>query len=187
VIAFNLGAYRTENTPTVGRVVFYAVGVVSKESRRLVLLRTSCYVLSCFARSNNERSLFTPLRCHWNNIPCCNCGTNPRRCVELQKHYTSWSVVSNHSRSRFYFCMWVRNSLVSLAARLRAGRPRNRGSIPGSGERFSLLQHQTHPAPYILGTGGQECGADHPPPSSAEVKNGGAVPRLPHTPSLCGA
>jgi hypothetical protein len=32
----------------------------------------------------------------------------------------------------------------------------------------------------------QEREADHSPPSSAEVKNGGAVPSLPHTPSWCG-
>jgi hypothetical protein len=29
--------------------------------------------------------------------------------------------------------------------------------------------------------------ADHSPPSSAEVKNGGAILSLPHTPSWCGA
>jgi hypothetical protein len=35
--------YIRNNRRIVGRVVFYAVRVVSKKSRRLILLRTSCY------------------------------------------------------------------------------------------------------------------------------------------------
>jgi hypothetical protein len=45
-----------------------------------------------------------------------------------------------------------------------------------------------HPASYRMGTGGvshwgvkrQGREADHSPPSSTEVKNGGAIPLLPH-------
>jgi hypothetical protein len=47
-----------------------------------------------------------------------------------------------------------------------------------------------NPASYTMGTGGPlpaikrpEREADHPLPSSAEVKNGGAIPPLPHTSS----
>jgi hypothetical protein len=36
-------ACRETPPPTVGRVVFYAARVISKESRRLVLPRTYCY------------------------------------------------------------------------------------------------------------------------------------------------
>jgi hypothetical protein len=56
---------------------------------------------------------------------------------------------------------------------------------------FPYLTHNsssgTHPAPSPVGTGGDFPGgkwpgreADHSPPSSAEVKNRGAIPRLPH-------
>jgi hypothetical protein len=49
---------------------------------------------------------------------------------------------------------------VGITTRLRAGRPRVRGSIPGRGKRiFSLHNIQTasgaHPAPHTMGTG--EC------------------------------
>jgi hypothetical protein len=50
-----------------------------------------------------------------------------------------------------------------------------------------------HPASYSIGTGGSFPGrkrqgreADHPPPSSAEVKNGSAIPPLLHTTSWHG-
>jgi hypothetical protein len=40
-----LGYEYTRNSRIVGRVVFYAVRVLSKESRRVVISRTSCYCL----------------------------------------------------------------------------------------------------------------------------------------------
>jgi hypothetical protein len=70
------------------------------------------------------------------------------------------------------------------------------GSIPGRARDFSLLHNiQTgsgaHPASYTIGTGGSFPGGmrpgretDHSPSSSAEVRNGGAIPPLPHTSSL---
>jgi hypothetical protein len=83
------------------------------------------------------------------------------------------------------------NSSVGIATRLRAGRPGNRGSIPSKGERFSLLHNvqtssEAYPATYPMGTGDSFPGvnrqvyeADHSPPSSVEVKNGGAMPSNP--------
>jgi hypothetical protein len=62
------------------------------------------------------------------------------------------------------------------------------GSVPGS-TIFSLLHSiQTiSGASYSMGTGGfspevkwQGHEADHSPPTSAEVKKGGAIPPLPH-------
>jgi hypothetical protein len=64
--------------------------------------------------------------------------------------------------------------------------------FPAGARDFSLLDSTqislgTHPASYVVGTGCSFPGgkvvrheADHPPPSSAEVKNGGAVPPFPH-------
>jgi hypothetical protein len=67
---------------------------------------------------------------------------------------------------------------------LRAGRPGDRGSIPGGAKDFSFnLCVQTgsgaHPASFTMGTWGPFPGgkarpgrdADHSPPSSAEVVN----------------
>jgi hypothetical protein len=67
-----------------------------------------------------------------------------------------------------------------------------RGSIPGTARFFLLHSVQTgsgaHPASNSVGTGGSYLGvkrpgreADHSPSSSVEVKNGGAIPPLPHT------
>jgi hypothetical protein len=55
-----------------------------------------------------------------------------------------------------------------------------RGSNPGGGEIFRTrsVLHGAHPASYTMGTGSfprvkrPGRGADHPPPSSAEVKEG---------------
>jgi hypothetical protein len=61
------------------------------------------------------------------------------------------------------------------------------GSIPGRGEIFSSSQRPDRDwdLPSLLFNGyrdikqpGSE--ADHSPPSSSEVKNGGAIPPLPH-------
>jgi hypothetical protein len=53
---------------------------------------------------------------------------------------------------------------------------------------FSTSSRPTHPASYLSGTAGLSAGvkwpereADHLPPCNAEVKNGGAMPLLPHT------
>jgi hypothetical protein len=69
------------------------------------------------------------------------------------------------------------------------GRPRSRSSRPGRVKNY-LHVVQTgsgaHPASYPVGTGGASPGvkrpgseADHSPPSSAGVKNGGAIPHSP--------
>jgi hypothetical protein len=64
---------------------------------------------------------------------------------------------------------------------------------------FSLLSiirtdSGTHPASYRMGTGNSFPGGkavgrerDHSPPPSAEAKNGGVIPPLPHTSSWRGA
>jgi hypothetical protein len=64
---------------------------------------------------------------------------------------------------------------------------------------FSLLHsvqtdYGAHPASYPIGPGGSfprsnvaRARADHPPPSSAKVKNGGAITPLSHMPSWHGA
>jgi hypothetical protein len=65
-----------------------------------------------------------------------------------------------------------------------------------AGERDFSLFHSiqtsssAHPASrgfFPPGVKQLECEADDSPPSSAEVKNGGAIPPLPHTPSWHGA
>jgi hypothetical protein len=71
------------------------------------------------------------------------------------------------------------------------------GSVPDRDKRFSVIHSiQTgsgvHPASYTMGTGGSFLDgkegheADHPPLSSAKVKNG-AIPPLQHTSSWSGA
>jgi hypothetical protein len=75
--------------------------------------------------------------------------------------------------------------MITYSVWLRAGRPDDRASIPGRGERIYPLAScvQTgsgaHPAFYTMGTGGPFLGAkarlgrdaDHSSPSSAEVEN----------------
>jgi hypothetical protein len=67
-----------------------------------------------------------------------------------------------------------------------------RGSICDGNREYSLLHSvqtssRAHPAFYAMDTGGSLSGvkrpeheAHHSPPSSTEVKNGGATPPLPH-------
>jgi hypothetical protein len=69
-----------------------------------------------------------------------------------------------------------------------------RGFDSRQGQDFSLfcsVQNGSgaHPASYPISSGGFFSGgkADHSPPSSAEVKNSGTVPPLPHTSSWRGA
>jgi hypothetical protein len=59
-------------------------------------------------------------------------------------------------------------------------------------DKLLLVGSGTHPASYPLGTGGTFPGGkapetDHSPPSSAKVKNGGAVPPLSHMSSCLSA
>jgi hypothetical protein len=73
---------------------------------------------------------------------------------------------------------------TSVSVSLRAGRPGDPGSIPGTGEKiFPLASVQTgsgaHTASCIMGTGDPFPGAkarpgrdaDHSPPSSAQFEN----------------
>jgi hypothetical protein len=81
------------------------------------------------------------------------------------------------------------DSSVGIASGYRLD---SRGLIPGRGKRFSVFHSVqtgsgTHPASYTMFTWALSMGvkwpgreADHSPPSSAEVKNGGAIPPLPH-------
>jgi hypothetical protein len=75
-----------------------------------------------------------------------------------------------------YIWMKGQDSSVGIATTLRSGRSGDR--IPVE-ERFSapVQTHSgAHPASYTMGTGSVSgvkrsgCGVDHPPPSSAEVK-----------------
>jgi predicted heme/steroid binding protein len=71
--------------------------------------------------------------------------------------------------------------------------------IPATGKVFSLFHSfrtvtGTHTGPYLIGTGSSFPGLKRPgrevdrsPPSSAEVKNGGAISALPRTSSWHGA
>jgi hypothetical protein len=65
----------------------------------------------------------------------------------------------------------------------------DRGLITSKGKFIILLQNVrsgsgAHPASYPMGTGGSIPGprreSDDSPPSSADVKRGGAIPPLPH-------
>jgi hypothetical protein len=80
----------------------------------------------------------------------------------------------------------------------RAGRQRNRCNSVHSQRLFFLHSvhsgSSAHPASYPVGTGNifpglqrQEHEADHSPPSSAEIKNRGAIPQFPHMSSRPGA
>jgi hypothetical protein len=73
-----------------------------------------------------------------------------------------------------------------------------RSSSPCAGKIFSLspsipVLEPTHPpmkwVPDALSLGVNRAGREsgHSPPSNADVKNGGALPPLPHTPSWCSA
>jgi hypothetical protein len=88
---------------------------------------------------------------------------------------------------------------VGIAIMLRAGRPRSRGSILGTGMRFSLFSTAPRPVvgptqpPILRVTGsvtlglkrrGEGVEADYLHPFSIEFKNGGAIPQFPHASSL---
>jgi hypothetical protein len=88
------------------------------------------------------------------------------------------------------------DSSVDIVMRCGLG---SQGSPTGLGKRLSLLHsgqssHEAHPASYSVGTRGsfpmdKAAGAwsYHSPPSSAELKNSGAIPPLPQTYSWHGA
>jgi hypothetical protein len=64
------------------------------------------------------------------------------------------------------------------------------GLIPGISLPWRIQTGtEAHLTSYPTGTGikGLRHEVDHSPPSSATVKNGGAVPPLPHTSSWCGS
>jgi hypothetical protein len=84
------------------------------------------------------------------------------------------------------------DSSASIATRLRAGQP---GFNSQQGQEiflFSVVSRPTLgpiqppiqwvPGVLSLGVKWQGCEADHSPPCSVEVKNGGAMPPLPHMP-----
>jgi hypothetical protein len=104
-------------------------------------------------------------------------------------------------------CMWIVNvNLIPLIigataslSRVLDGRPRNRCSVPFQGQEsllFSIASTshlgpiQPHiqwvPAAVSPGVKRQGREADHSPISSAELKNGGAIPSLSHTSSWRG-
>jgi hypothetical protein len=88
-----------------------------------------------------------------------------------------------------------RNSSVGITTGYELG---GRASIPGRARNVSLLYSiqtgsKAYPASSPMGAGNTFPGvkrlgreADHSPPSSSEVKNGGAIPALPHTSSWRG-
>jgi hypothetical protein len=76
-----------------------------------------------------------------------------------------------------------RDSVDGMVTRLRVVRPRNRGSIPSKGKRFSHFQKprqaigptqppvQSAPAGFFVVVNRPGLEADHSPQSDAEVKN----------------
>jgi hypothetical protein len=82
----------------------------------------------------------------------------------------------------------IRDSSASIASSYELD---GRGSIPGSGKRFFFYSTPSRPAlgptqpPIQLVSGVKRSGleANHLPRSSVEIKNGGAMPPLPHTSS----
>jgi hypothetical protein len=110
----------------------------------------------------------------WVSFPCC-------------PHTRSLSI-------RFF----SRDSSVGIATRLWTGRPRSRGWIPGRGKKVFFItsrealgptQSSIQRAPGAVSpeVKRQRREADHSPPSSDKVKNGGAMPPLPHKFSWRGA
>jgi hypothetical protein len=70
-------------------------------------------------------------------------------------------------------------SSVGIVTRLQAGQP-----VFNSG-RGQEIEPAQPPSQQVLSLGVKSLGreADHPPPSKADVKNGGAIPPLHHIPS----
>ena len=78
-----------------------------------------------------------------------------------------------------------RCSVGGIVQRLRAGRQKNRGSIPGRARDFfsfieRLSYHRCVTGTLYVGIGGPGRVADHSPPSSVEVKNDIIITPLPH-------
>jgi hypothetical protein len=89
--------------------------------------------------------------------------------------------------------LWgIRNQDISVN-RAKSYRLIGQNSIPGRVKGFfstasrSSLRTTHHPVQWGSATPSLGGKADHSPPSSAELKNGGAVPPLPHTSSWCDA
>jgi hypothetical protein len=88
--------------------------------------------------------------------------------------------------------LFVRNRDISVGI-ATGNKLDDRGSIPGGGKRFFFLLHSVHAGSgihqfsYSMGSGGSFPGVTRPGreayqslSSSAEVKNSGAIPSLPH-------
>jgi hypothetical protein len=85
-------------------------------------------------------------------------------------------------------CFLIAHGSVNVSTRLRVGRSKKSGSNPSRVKKF-FFSTTSRPAlrlvePGALSLGVKKSGreTDHSP-SSAEDKNGGAVPRVPHMPS----
>jgi hypothetical protein len=89
------------------------------------------------------------------------------------------------------FAVWSVDSSLGIVANCGMD---GRGSVPGRGERFFVFSIVSRPSPgstrhplqwvpgaLSLGVKRSVRKADRSPPSSAEVKNGGAISPLPHT------
>jgi hypothetical protein len=87
-----------------------------------------------------------------------------------------------------------RNNSGDIATRIWAGLPTNWVRFLAGARDYSLLRGietdpRAHSASYTMGTGALSPGLkrpDHSPAANAEVNNGGAVFRLPHTSSWRG-
>jgi hypothetical protein len=85
---------------------------------------------------------------------------------------------------------WLTESSVLLPTRLKDTLPRNPCLIPGRVKRFacpSWRQDRLRDPPNLLYNWYEGYIGGNSPPSSAEVKNGGAISPLPHTSSWLGA
>jgi hypothetical protein len=115
---------------------------------------------------------------------CVVCSLSSRN--ERNRYTKLWYLIYSSIRRHLRF---VTNKRSRYSDGLRAGRPEFESQ---QGKDFSLLHNVqsgrgAHPTSYPMGTGAISlgvkppgCGADHSPPSSAEVKNVGAIPPLLH-------
>jgi hypothetical protein len=150
---------------------------------------------------------YTP--CLYESGICLYVGVTLRRCQRL--HYIAASgrmtekpritpvTIVGRDSMQTHAEWWSRDISVGKAKRLWAGRPRGRSSSSG---RFKNFLFSTLSIPVLAPTQphiqwvpgvvfqrekwqGHEAG--HSPPTSANVKNGGAIPPLPHASSWLGA
>jgi hypothetical protein len=134
----------------------------------------------------------------WRLCPHCQCPG--RGSKEIHSRYNSTATPTHPATALRIRAHWVSHKCLicpdsSVGTATSYGLD-GRGSIPGKGKIFLFF---TAPRPALGPTQphiqwvpraispGKEREADHSPPSSAEVKNDGAIPPLPHTPSWRGA